>query len=185
MDLLCWTQVLIPWNSIGHLVLSCYPFTQQGTSPKQVTLGNLILGLSFLQSSYPPWWHNSSSSSSLSVRSKIQESSKIVVETNCQPVLEDHGSRRLEHKRCFLLATPVAKSFAFIWLLWKDKLTEHLLINRKSWARMSPKFLIFYFYQEVVSQTRLRKFLACYFRRELFWSLNASCFLVLSSFWLA
>ncbi len=39
---------------------------------------------------------------------------KIVVETTCQPVLKDHGSRRLERKRRFLLATPVTKSFAFI-----------------------------------------------------------------------
>ncbi len=93
-------------------------------------LGASILGLSFLRSSYPPRRHDSSSSSSLSVRSKIQKSSKIVVETTCQPILEDHGSRPLECKHPFLLATPVAKSFAFVWLLWKDKLAKHRLINK-------------------------------------------------------
>ncbi len=42
------------------------PFTQQVTSPKQVMLGaSLILGLSFLQASYPPWRCNSSSTSSI------------------------------------------------------------------------------------------------------------------------
>ncbi len=172
-------------KEIGHLVLSCHPFTQQVMRPKQVMLGALILGLSFLQSSYPLQRCNSLSPSSLPVWSKIQESSKIMVETTCQLVLEDHGSCWLERKRCFSLATPVAKSFAFVWLLWKDKLAEHLLINRKLQARTSPTFLIFYFHQEVASQTHLQQFLACYFHHELFWSLNASCFLVLSSFWLA
>jgi hypothetical protein len=37
-----------------------------------------------------------------------------MVETTCQPVLEDHGSRRLECKRHFSFATPVMKSFAFV-----------------------------------------------------------------------
>ncbi len=148
-------------------------------------MGASILGLSFLRSSYPPRQRDSLSPSSSPVWSKIQESSKIVVETTCQPILKDHGSCWLECKRCFLLATPVAKSFAFVWLLWKDKLAEHLLINRKLQARTSPTFLIFYFHQEVASQTRLWKFLACYFRCKLFWSLDASCFLVSSSFWLA
>ncbi len=37
-----------------------------------------------------------------------------MVETTCQPVLEDHGSHRLERKRHFLLATPITKSFAFV-----------------------------------------------------------------------
>ena len=100
------------------------------------------------------------------LQSKIQKSSKIVVETTCQPVLEDHGSRWLECKHCFLLATPVAKSFTFAWLLWKDKFAEHFLINRSHEPDMPTNFF------------------ACYFRCELFWSLNASCFLVLSSFWL-
>ncbi len=151
-------------------------------SPNQVTLGALILDLSFLWSSYPPWWRDSLSPSSLPVWSKIQESSKIVVETTCHSVLKDHGSCRLECKHCFSLATPVAKSFAFVWLLWKDKFAEHLLINRNLQARTSPMFLIFYFHQEVASPTRLWKFLACYLCRKLFWSLNASCFLVPSSF---
>ncbi len=95
-----------------------------------MTLGASILGLSFLWSSYPPRQRNSSSSFSSPVQSKIQESSNIVVETTCQPVLQDHGSCWLECKRRFLLATPVAKSFAFVWLLWKDKLAKHLLVNR-------------------------------------------------------
>ncbi len=172
-------------SSIGHPVSSYHPFTQQVTSPKQVTLGASILGLSFLRSSYPPQWCNSLSSSSSPVWLKIQESLKIVVETTCQPILKDHGSHRLERKRRFSLATPIAKSFTFVWLLWKDKLAKHLLISRKLQARTSPTFLIFYFHQEVASQTCLRKFLACYFRRELFWSLHVSCFLVLSSFQLA
>ena len=37
-------------SSTGHPVLSCNPFTQQVTSPKQVTLGASILGLSFFSS---------------------------------------------------------------------------------------------------------------------------------------
>jgi hypothetical protein len=77
-------------------------------------LGALILGLSFLRSSYPPQRRDSSSPSSSPVQLKIQESSKIMVETTCQPILEDHDSCWLEPKCCFLLATPVAKSFAFV-----------------------------------------------------------------------
>ena len=131
---------------MGHPVLSCHTFTQQVTSPKQVMLGALIFGLSFLQSSYPPHWRDSSSPSSLPVWLKIQESSKIVVETTCQPVLEDHGSRWLERKHRFLLATPVAKSFAFVWLLWKGKLAKHLLINRSHEPDTPTKFLPCYFH---------------------------------------
>ncbi len=36
------------FSSIGHPVSSCHHSTQQVTSPKQVTLGTLILSLSFL-----------------------------------------------------------------------------------------------------------------------------------------
>ncbi len=49
------------------------------------------------------------------LQSKIKESLKIVVETTCQPVLEDHDSFWLECKRRFLLATLVTKSFAFLF----------------------------------------------------------------------
>ncbi len=47
--------------------------------------------------------------------STVKSHSKIVVETTCQPVLEDHDSRRLERKLRFLLATLVTKSFAFVF----------------------------------------------------------------------
>ncbi len=53
------------------------------------------------------------------------------------------------------------------WLLWKDKFAEHLLTNRSHKPDTPTKFL------------------ACYFCRELFWSLDASFFLNLSSFWSA
>jgi hypothetical protein len=57
-------------------------------------LGTSILGLSLLQASYPPQRRDSSSTSSIGD-------------------LRD-GSRRLEHKRRFLLATPIAKLFTFV-----------------------------------------------------------------------
>ncbi len=41
------------------------PFTQQVMSPKQVTLGASILGLSFLKASYPPWRRDSLSTPSI------------------------------------------------------------------------------------------------------------------------
>ncbi len=63
---------------------------------------------------------------------KFKSHSKIMVETTCQPLLEDHSSRWLECKHCFLLATPVTKSFAFrFWLLWKDKFAEHHIFNQR------------------------------------------------------
>ncbi len=65
--------------------------------------------------------------------------SKIVVETACQPVLEDHDSRRLERKHRFLLATLVKKSFTFVWLLWRDNFAKHLFNQQKSRARHSYK----------------------------------------------
>jgi hypothetical protein len=54
-----------------------------------------------------------------------------MVETTCQPVLEDHSSRRLEHKHHFLLAIFVAKSFTFVFdCSGETILPKHFLINR-------------------------------------------------------
>ncbi len=73
-----------------------------------------------------------------------------MVETTCQPFLEDHNSCQLERRCRFLLATLVTKSFTFIWLLWRDNFAEHLLTNRSHKPDTPTKFL------------------ACYFRRKLF-----------------
>ena len=75
-----------------------------------MTLGALILGLSFLQASYPPRRRDSSSTSSI----KDSKSGSCWLERKrcfllATPVAKS-GSRRLEHKRCFSLATPVTKS---------------------------------------------------------------------------
>jgi hypothetical protein len=59
---------------MGHPVLSCNTFTLQVTSPKQVMLGALIIGLSFLQASYPPQRRDSSSTSSIEDSRVIQRS---------------------------------------------------------------------------------------------------------------
>ncbi len=143
-----------------------------------MTLGALILSLT---SSYPPRRRNSSSTSSIK-DSRVTRGSW---ETTCWPALKDHDSRQPERKRRFLLATLVTKSFTFcFWLLWRDNFAKHLLINRS---------------HEPDTPT---KFLACYFRRELFFGLSthqyswgggniwesqnyplhASCLPVLSSF---
>ena len=92
-------------------VSSCHPVTRQVTSPKQVTLGISILGLSFLQASYPPRRRDSSSTSSIE-DSRVTRRSW---ETTCQPTLEDHDSRQPERKRHFLLAYSrhEGSSFAF------------------------------------------------------------------------
>ncbi len=88
---------------------------------------------------------------------KFKSHLKIAVETACQPVLEDHSSCRLECKRRFSLATLIRKSFTFVF----DCSGEIFLPSIFSST-------------EVMSQTRLLKFLVCYFHSELFWSLNAS-----------
>ncbi len=129
---------------LQHPVSSCHTFSQQVTSPKQVTLGTSILGLSLIQASYPPQRRNSLSTSS------FRDSRD--------------GSRRLERKHCFSLATPIAKLFTFVWLLWKDKFAKHLLINRKLQARTSPTFLVFLL---LINRSHKpdtpTKFLVCYF----------------------
>ncbi len=55
-------------------------------------------------------------------------------------------------------------SFTFVCMLWRDNFAEHLLINRSHEPDTSTKFL------------------ACYFRRELFWSLNAICGISVDNF---
>ncbi len=108
-----------------------------------------------------------------------------MVETACQPDLEDHGSRRLERKRrfllatpvaksygsrrlerkrCFSLATPIAKSFTFIWLLWRDNFAEQQKVASQNVSYVSCFLLLINRSHEPDTPT---KFLACYFRREL------------------
>jgi hypothetical protein len=53
-----------------------------------------------------------------------------VVETTCQPVLEDHDSRRPERKRRFLLATLVTKPFAFVFDCSGEIILPRIFINR-------------------------------------------------------
>ena len=94
---------------------------------------------------------------------KFKSHSKIVVETTCQPVLEDHDSRWLERKRCFSFATLVTKSFTFVFDC-SGKI--NLPSNRKLRARTSPTFFCFLLLinrsHEPDTPT---KFLACYFCR--------------------
>ena len=138
--------------------MSCNTFTLQVMSPKQVMLGTLILGLSFLQASCPPQQRDSSSTSS------IGDS-------------KDSG-HQLERKRHFLLVTPIAKPFTFVFDC-SGKI--NLPSNRKSQARTSPTFFCFLLLinrsHEPDTPT---KFLACYFRREPF--LVSRCILLSSPF---
>ncbi len=72
-------------------------------------LGTLILGLSFFQASYPPRQRDSSSTSSIkdskSGSRRLERKHRFSLAT---PAAKS-GSRWLERKRRFLLATPVAK----------------------------------------------------------------------------
>ncbi len=108
-----------------------------------------------------------------------------MVETACQPVLDDHGSCWLECKHCFLLAspvaksggcrlerkhrfslaTPVAKSFTFVWLLWRDNFAEQQKVTSRNVSYVSCFLLLINRNHEPDTPT---KFLACYFRCELF-----------------
>jgi hypothetical protein len=80
-----------------------------------------------------------------------------VVETTCQPVLEDHNSCWLECKRHFLLATLVTKSFAFVFDC-SGKINSPSIFSST----------------EVKSQTHLQSFLLVIFGASSFWSLSAS-----------